>query len=117
MPETLITLAGVSLSVRQFLLVLVGIALSYRVFLALSILVLLPGGQLLRALLAALPLCVAFAFAFITLAACSLDAWCVVVLRYILRPRRFVWRSVRFHEPGLGGTIHEEEEDHGEAIH
>jgi hypothetical protein len=110
-PETLITLAGVSLSVRQFLFILVGISLSYRVFLTLSLLVVLPAGQILQWLLAALPLCVALAFAFVSFAARSLDAWCFVAVRYCLRPRRFIWRSVRFHEPSLGGTIQEEEDD------
>jgi len=110
-PETLITLAGVSLSVRQFLLILVGISLSYRVFLLFSVLALLPAGQILRGLLTALPLCGALAFAFLSFAARSLDAWCVVAVRALLRPRRFVWRSVRFHEPGFLGGIQEEEND------
>lgn len=117
MPETLITLAGVSLSVRQFLLILVGVALSYRVFLALRLLALLPGGQVLRGLLTVLPLGVAFAFAFLTLAARSLDTWCVVVVRYALRPHSFVWRSIRFQEPhcfSLGAMLPEEEETYGE---
>jgi hypothetical protein len=110
-PETLITLAGVSLSVRQFLLILVGISLSYRLFLMLSVLALFPAGQILRWALATLPLCVALAFAFVTLAARSLDAWCVVAVRYSLRPRRFIWQSVRFHEPGWGEMTQEEEDD------
>jgi hypothetical protein len=111
-PETLITLAGVSLSVRQFLLILVGVSLSYRTWLTLSPLTVLPAGQILRGGLTAIPLCLALAFAFVSLAARSLDAWCVVAVRYVSRPRRFVWRSVRFHEPGfLGGTIQEEDDD------
>ena len=108
-PETLITLGGVSLSVRQFLLLLVGIALSYRVWLLLGVFALLPAvGQVLRWILAALPLCAALAFAFVSLAARTLDIWCVVALRYALRPHRFVWRSVRFDDPGLGGRRKEE---------
>ena len=110
-PETLITLAGVSLSVRQFLLILVGISLSYRVFLLLSVLEQLPAGFCLRWALAALPLCVALAFAFLTVAARTLDAWCVVAVRYALRPHWFVWQSVRFHEPSWGEMTQEEEDD------
>ena len=110
-PETLITLAGVSLSVRQFLLILVGISLSYRVFLLLSVLEPFPAGLCLRWALTAVPLCVALAFAFLTVAARALDAWCVVALRYALRPHWFVWQSVRFHEPGWG-EMTQEEEDH-----
>lgn len=115
-PETLLTLAGVSLSVRQFLLILVGIALSYRVWLLFHVLLLLPAGQVLRWVLTVIPCCVALAFAFVTLAARTLDAWCVVMLRYVLRPHRFVWRSVRFFDPGLGGISKEEESD-DETIH
>ncbi len=110
-PETLITLAGVSLSVRQFLLILVGVSLSYRLWLALSVLTSLPADQILRWGLAALPCCGALAFAFITLAARSLDAWCVIAMRYLLRPRRFVWQLVRVHEPGFLGEIPQEEDD------
>lgn len=114
-PETLITLLGVSLSVRQFLLILVGVSLSYRVWLTLGLLALFPAGQIVRGGLAALPLCAALAFAFVSVAARPLDTWCVVAIRYCLRPRRFLWRSVRFYEPSfsLGATFQEEEEDDG----
>lgn len=111
-PETLLTLAGISLSVRQFLLVLVGVSLCYRLWLALAFLALLPVGQILRGLLAALPLCAALAFAFVSIAGRTLDIWCAVATRYALRPRQFIWRSIRFYEPGWGETI-QEEEDHG----
>ena len=115
-PETLLTLAGVSLSVRQFLLILVGIALSYRIWLALGVLASLPAGQVVQWVLTAIPFLVALAFAFISLAARSLDVWFVVMLRYALRPHHFVWRTVRFFDPGLSGGRTEEETD-GEAIH
>jgi hypothetical protein len=103
-PETLMTLAGVSLSVRQFLLILVGVALSYRVWLLLDVLAWLPAGQVLRWGLTVVPLGVSLAFAFVSLAGRVLDAWCVVALRYLLRPHCFVWRSVRFVDPGLSDT-------------
>lgn len=116
MPETLLTLAGVSLSVRQFLLMLVGVALSYRVWLLLVGLSLFPAGQILRWVLTVIPVCVALAFAFVSLAGRTLDVWCVVILRYALRPHRFVWRTIRFFDPGLGGMMKEEEFD-GETVH
>jgi hypothetical protein len=112
-PETLLTLAGVSLSVRQFLLLLVGISLTYRLWLTLPFLALLPAGQFVRGVVAALPLCGTLAFAFVSKASRTLDSWCVVAMRYALRPRQFIWRSIRFHEPGWGDTI-PEEEDHGD---
>jgi hypothetical protein len=106
-PETLLTIAGVSLSVRQFLLILVGLSLAYRIWLFLVLLTPLPAGQILRGMLAALPLVVALAFAFVSLAGRTLDIWCVVAIRFVFRPRRFVWRSVRFTEARLS----QEEDD------
>ncbi len=100
-PETLLTLAGVALSARQFLLLLIGASVSYELWLSLRLLAPLPAGQVLRVVVSALPLGVALAFAFVTLAARTLDAWCLVWLRYALRPHRLVWRSVRFVDPGL----------------
>ncbi|HET8846442.1 MAG TPA: hypothetical protein VFN35_33575, partial [Ktedonobacteraceae bacterium] len=67
----------------------------------LALLEFLPAGQLVRGVLAVLPLIVALAFAFVSLAGRNLDVWCVVALRFVLRPRRFVWRSVRFSEARL----------------
>jgi hypothetical protein len=109
-PETLITLAGVSLSVRQFLLILVGAALSYRVWLVLRVLSLVPAGEVARWVLTALPLVAALAFAFVSFAARPLDSWCVVIARYALRPHCFMWRTVRLCDPGLGGGRKEESE-------
>ena len=114
-PETLLTLAGVSLSIRQFLLLLVGVALSYRVWLFLDVLALIPVGQAFRWMVTAIPCCMALAFAFVSLAARTLDVWCVVIVRYSLRPHRFVWRSVRFSDPGLDGRVHEKEEPDGQT--
>lgn len=116
-PETLLTLAGVSLSVRQFLLILVGIALGYRVWLALGVLSLIPAGQVLRWIFTIMPPIVSLAFAFVSLATRTLDVWAVVALRYALRSHRFVWRTVRFEDPGLGGINQEEEESDGKTIH
>lgn len=108
-PETLLTLAGVSLSVRQFLLLLVGVALSYRVWLLLGIFAQFPTGQVLRWIVTVLPLCTALAFAFVSLASRSLDSWMIVMLRYGLRPHCFVWRSVRFFDPGFWGLTAQED--------
>jgi hypothetical protein len=60
---------------------------------------------------------VALAFAFVSLAARTLDVWCVVILRYALRPHRFVWRSVRFSDPGWAGSEKEEEESDDESLY
>jgi CBS domain containing-hemolysin-like protein len=101
-PEQLLTLAGVSLSVRQFLLMVVGAALSYRVWLALSWLTVFPAAPVMRWGLTVLPAFLALIFAFVRLAGRDLAVWCLVVLRFSLRPRYFVWHSIRFHDV-LGG--------------
>ena len=100
-PETILTLGGVSLSVRQFLLLLLGAALGYNLWLHLAFLAMLPGGQIVRLLLAGVPMLVAIALAFVRVAGRTLDRWLLVLLLYRQRPKRLVWRSVRFLEPKM----------------
>lgn len=111
-PETLLTLAGVNLSVRQGVLLLVGLALGYQCWSwvgALSVLGGPPVWQVVRWIAAAVPLLVALAFAFGRIAGRWLDGWSLVLLRYLLRPRRLVWRSVRWLEPlAVVGLVDEE---------
>lgn len=115
-PDVLLTVAGISISIRQFLLLLVGIALAYRGWLALGWLAIVPGGltgHIIQAVGALLPCGVSGALAFGRLAGRELDVWCAVVVRYWLRPRLLVWRSVRLQEPDTGGwsAAREAEED------
>ena len=113
-PETLLTIAGLNLSLRQFLLLLLGIAMSYNLWLHLvSFASLAAGvGQIVRFLLALLPIFLASMFAFLQIAGRTLDRWFLVWLGYLGRPRRFVWRSIRYHEPvAFGGRAREEGHD------
>ena len=115
-PETLLTIAGLNLSIRQFLLLLLGAATSYNFWLHLEALGFFGAGigQLFRLLLALLPTLVAMAFAFLRLAGRTLDRWLLVTLWYLGRPRRFVWHSVRYQEPDAFGLIAFQEADEDE---
>ncbi len=94
-PETVLSFGGLSLSARQFLLLLVGAALAYDLWKLLEALLKIPGGVLFAAALALLPFLVACAFAFGRLAGRDLASWGLALVRYLARPRRLVWRSVR----------------------
>jgi hypothetical protein len=100
-PETILTVGGFSLSVRQFLLLLLGAAFSYNLWLHLSVLATLPGGQIGRFLLAVVPMLVAIALASVRIAGRTLDRWLLVLLLYSQRPKLLLWRSVRFVEPSI----------------
>lgn len=100
-PETVLTFGGVNLSARQFLLLLLGCALGYDGWLHLAALALVPGGQVIRLVLALVPCALAAALAFIRVAGRDLLAWLLVLLQYRVRPHRLVWRSVRLLEASL----------------
>lgn len=110
-PETVLSIGGLSLSARQFLLLLVGAALSYDLWKQLGVLAMFPGGIALAVAVALLPTLVASAFAFGRIAGRDLAAWVLTMLRYALRPKRLIWRSVRFQEPALHATRESEESD------
>jgi hypothetical protein len=116
-PETVLSFGGVSLSARQFLLLLLGSALGYDLWLRLAALAHVPFGQVVRFILALVPLVNAAALAFVRLAERELFTWLLVFLRFAYRPHRFVWRSVRFQEPSLvldGAASSKEEAEQNE---
>jgi hypothetical protein len=112
-PETLLTVAGFNFSIRQFLLVVLGGATSYNLWLHLgNVGPLATGiGEAARFVLALLPVLFATALAFVRLAGRTLDRWLLVMLAYLGRPRRFVWRSIRFNEPDVFVFMEEQETD------
>jgi len=110
-PETVLSIGGLSLSARQFLLLLVGAALSYDVWKQVAALTHLPAGIVLAVGVAVLPMLIAIAFAFGRVAGRDLATWVLTIVRYALRPRRLLWRSVRFQEPAPRAVGESEETD------
>ena len=104
-PDNVLTLGPLSLTARQFLLLLIGCSFGYNLWHQLSGLSLYgPIGLGGRICLAILPALVALAIALIQCAGRSLEIWFVVLLRYWVQPKRFVWRSVRL-QPALLYTV------------
>lgn len=103
-PETVLSFGGVNLSARQFLLLLLGAGLSYDGWKTLEALLTFPGGVFLAAVGALFPLLLACAFAFGRIAGRDLASWMLALLRYLFRPKRLVWHSVRFLEYDAWGT-------------
>ncbi len=102
LPDQVLTLWSFSLSARQLLLLLVGAGLGGTLWQHLAIL----GhhalaGQALRLLVALLPFLLLAVLACYQYAGRYLEVWFIVLLRYHLRPRRYLWRSIRHFEPHL----------------
>lgn len=103
-PETVLSFGGLNLSARQFLLLLLGAGLSYDEWKILSALLTFPGGVFLAAVGTLFPFLLACAFAFGRIAGRDLASWGLALLRYLFRPKRLVWHSVRFLEHDSQGT-------------
>jgi PrgI family protein len=102
LPDQVLTLWSFSLTARQLLLLLVGAGIGGDLWHALAFL----GhetvaGQGVRVLLALIPVVLALVVAWYRPAGRYLEVWCLVLLRYQLRPRRFVWRTLRACQPHL----------------
>ena len=102
LPDQVLTLWSFSLSARELLLLLVGggsggtvwqhlAALGHRALV----------GEALRLLLAFLPFLVLFILACYQHAGRYLEVWLLVLVRYHLRPKRYLWRSIRGWEHSL----------------
>ena len=100
LPDQVLTLWSFTLTARQLLLLLVGGGLAddcwheLAVFGQVAVV-----GQGVRLLCALVPLLVALVVAYYRYAGRYLEVWCIVLVRYWLRPRCYVWRSLRTCEP------------------
>src|SRR5260370_42141707 len=96
LPDQVLTLWSFDLSARQLLLLLVGGGLGGTLWQHLAVLghAAVPG-EILRLLLALLPFLLALLIAWYHYAGRYLEVWLVVLVRYRLRPTRYLWRSIR----------------------
>src|SRR5689334_4346153 len=102
LPDRVLTLWSCSLSARQLLLLLVGAGMGGTVWQHLVIL----GhhalvGQALRLLVSLVPFLLLAVLACYQYAGRYLEVWLIVLVRYHLRPTRYVWRSIRHCEQHL----------------
>ena len=106
LPDQVLTLWSFSLTARQLLLFLVGAGLGGTLWQHLAVL----GhsgvaGEVLRFVLALLPFLCALFVACYQYAGRYLEVWCVVLLRYRLRPTCYLWRSIRASEQHLSPLV------------
>ena len=108
LPDQVLTLWSFSLSARQLLLLLVGCGLGGTLFQHLAILGQygMPG-EMLRLLLSLPPFLLSLLLAWYQYAGRYLEVWLVVLMRYRLRPKRYLWRSIRYDEQHLTSCIAE----------
>jgi hypothetical protein len=106
MPDQVLTLWSFSLSARQLLLLLVGGGIGGTIWQHLTLLghYAVPGG-ILRLLLSLPPFLLALFIAWYRYAGRYIEIWCVVLVRYRLRPKRYLWRSIRSYEQHLSPLV------------
>ena len=102
LPDQVLTLWSFSLSARQLLLLLVGAGIGGTIWQHLAIL----GhhtfaGQAVRLVVALVPFLLFSVLACYQYAGRYLEVWLIVFVRYHLRPKHYVWRSIRYFEPHL----------------
>ena len=96
LPDQVLTLWSFSLSARALLLLLVGAGIGGTIWQHLAVLGhhAVPG-EILRLLLALLPFLLVLVLACYQHAGRYLEVWLIVLVRYRLRPKRYLWRSIR----------------------
>ena len=102
LPDQVLSVWSLSLSARQLLLLLVGAGIGgiiwqHLVILGHSSII----GEVLRLLLSLPPFLLALLLAWYQYAGRYLEVWLVVLVRYRLRPKRYLWRGIRYYEHHL----------------
>src|SRR6266702_5949837 len=99
MPDQVLTLWSFSLTARQLLLLLVGGGIGGTLWQHLAVLGhYAVAGEILRLLLSLPPFLLALFIAWYQHAGRYLEIWMVVLVRYRLRQKRYLWRSIRSYE-------------------
>jgi hypothetical protein len=102
MPDQVLTLWSFSLTARALLLLLVGGGIGGTLWQHLTVLGhYAVAGEILRLLLSLPPFLLALFIAWYQHAGRYLEIWMVVLVRYRLRPKRYLWRSIRSYEQHL----------------
>jgi hypothetical protein len=106
MPDQVLTLWSFSLTARQLLLLLVGGGIGGTIWQHLALLGhhAIPG-EILRLLLSLPPFLLALIIAWYQHAGLYIEVWLVVLVRYRLRPKRYLWRSIRSYEQHLSPLV------------
>ena len=102
MPDQVLTLWSFSLTARQLLLLLVGVGIGGTIWQHLALFGhdAVPG-EIVRLLLSLPPFLLALFIAWYQHAGRYLEIWMVVLVRYRLRQKRYLWRSIRIYEQQL----------------
>src|SRR6266700_6437139 len=102
LPDQVLTLWSFSLTARQLLLLLVGGGIGGTLWQHLAVLGhYAVAGEILRLLLSLPPFLLALFIAWYQHAGRYLEIWMVVLVRYRLRRKRYLWRSIRIYEQQL----------------
>ena len=106
MPDQVLTLWSFSLTARQLLLLLVGGGIGGTMWQHLALFghSAVPG-EIVRLLLSLAPFLLALFIAWYQHAGRYLEIWMVVLVRYQLRPKRYLWRSIRTYEQHLSPLV------------
>ncbi len=106
MPDQVLTLWSFSLTARQLLLLLVGGGIGGTIWQHLALFghSAVPG-EIVRLLLSLPPFLLALFIAWYRYAGRYLEIWMVVLVRYRLRPKRYLWRSIRSYEQHLSPLV------------
>jgi len=106
LPDQVLTLWSFSLTARQLLLLLVGGGIGGTIWQHLALFghYALPG-EIARLLLSLPPFLLALFIAWYQHAGRYLEIWMVVLVRYWVRPKRYLWRSIRIYEQHLSPLV------------
>src|SRR6266496_1483289 len=101
-PDQVLTLWSFSLTARQLLLLLVGGGIGGTIWQHLALFGhYAVAGEIVRFLLSLPPFLLALFIAWYQHAGRYLEIWMVVLVRYRLRQKRYLWRSIRIYEQQL----------------
>jgi hypothetical protein len=110
LPDQVLTLWSFSLTARQLLLLLVGGGIGGTLWQHLALFGhSAVAGEIVRLLLSLPPFLLALFIAWYQHAGRYLEIWMVVLVRYRFRPKRYLWRSIRFYEQHLSPLVPDED--------